>query len=301
MKSFDRDLVGYGQSSPNPRWPKKSKLAINFIVNVEEGSEYSPLLGDKKSESGLSEVPGGRHKENQRDLGIESIYEYGSRVGFWRLTSLFDKYRIPHTYFVCALTLLQNKEICNYIKKSQNDICCHGYRWEEHYKLTKKKEQNQISKAFNLIHKLTNKAPRGWYCRYAPSENTRELIVQNGNFLYDSDAYNDDLPYWVNVNKKKHLVVPYSLDTNDVHFKLPSGFSGSNHFYEYVCDTINYLYKEGAHKPKMLNIGLHPRLIGRPGSIVAVEKIINHIKKLDKVWVCNREEIAFHWIKNFNE
>lgn len=299
MKSSKRDFVGYGQIPPNSNWPNKSKLAINFIINVEEGSEYSPLLGDKKSESGLSEVPGGRHLINQRDLGIESIYEYGSRVGFWRLVKLFEKYKTPHTYFVCALTLLQNEEICNYIKNSLNDICCHGYRWEEHYKLKKNQEEKQIKKAFDLILKLTSKRAKGWYCRYAPSENTRKLLVQNGNFLYDSDSYNDDLPYWVKVNKKKHLVIPYSLDTNDVHFKLPSGFSGSNQFYEYVCDSINYLYKEGLHKPKMLNIGLHPRLIGRPGRVTAIEKIIKHIKSLDKIWLCKREDIAKHWIKNF--
>jgi len=301
MKSSNRDLVGYGQIPPNSNWPKKSKLAINFIINVEEGSEYSPLLGDKKSEVGLSEVPGGRHLENERDLGIESIYEYGSRVGFWRITKLFENNNIPHTYFVCALTLLQNKEICTYIKNSTNDICCHGYRWEEHYKLKKNQEEKQIKKAFDLILKLTNKRAKGWYCRYAPSQNTRKLLIQNGNFIYDSDAYNDDLPYWVKVNRRKHLVIPYSLDTNDVHFKLPSGFSGSKQFYEYICDSINYLYKEGKHKPKMLNIGLHPRLIGRPGRMVAIEKIIKHIKSLDKIWLCKREDIAKHWIKNFSE
>ena len=299
MKISARDFIGYGKQTPNPKWPNKSKLAINFIINVEEGSEYSPLLGDKKSETGLSEVPGGRHAINQRDLGIESIYEYGSRVGFWRLTKLLDKNLIPHTFFVCALTLLQNKEICNFIKNSLNDICCHGYRWEEHYKLKKHDEQKQIKNAFDLILQLTGKRAKGWYCRYAPSENTRTLLVKNGNFLYDSDAYNDDLPYWVSVDNTKHLVIPYALDTNDVHFKLPSGFSGSNQFYEYICDSINYLYKEGSHKPKMLNIGLHPRLIGRPGRMIAIEKIIKHIKKLDKVWLCNREQIANHWIKNF--
>ena len=244
MKTSARDFIGYGKQTPNPKWPNKSKLAINFIINVEEGSEYSPLLGDKKSEAGLSEVPGGRHAINQRDLGIESIYEYGSRVGFWRLTKLLDKNHIPHTFFVCALTLLQNKEICNFIKNSSNDICCHGYRWEEHYRLKKNEEQKQIKNAFDLILKLTGKRAKGWYCRYAPSENTRKLLVKNGNFLYDSDAYNDDLPYWVRVDRTKHLVIPYALDTNDVHFKLPSGFSGSNQFYEYICDSINYLYKE---------------------------------------------------------
>ena len=299
MKTSERDFIGYGKQTPNPKWPNKSKLAINFIINVEEGSEYSPLLGDKKSEAGLSEVPGGRHAINQRDLGIESIYEYGSRVGFWRLTKLLDKNHIPHTFFVCALTLLQNKEICNFIKSSSNDICCHGYRWEEHYRLKKNEEQKQIKNAFDLILKLTGKRAKGWYCRYAPSENTRKLLVKNGNFLYDSDAYNDDLPYWVRVDRTKHLVIPYALDTNDVHFKLPSGFSGSNQFYEYICDSINYLYKEGSHEPKMLNIGLHPRLIGRPGRMTAIEKIIKHIKKLDKVWLCNREQIANHWIKHF--
>jgi len=301
MKKDARDFIGYGRESFDPKWPKKSRLAINFIINVEEGSEYSPLMGDSKSESGLSEVPGGRHKINQRDLAIESIYEYGSRVGFWRLTTLLEKYKMPHTFFVCALTLLQNKEISSFIKKSTNDICCHGYRWEEHYRMNKNKERAQIKKAYDLILKLTNKQSKGWYCRYAPSDNTRNLLIENGNFLYDSDSYNDDLPYWIKKNKKKHLVIPYALDSNDVHFKLASGFSGSTQFYEYICDSINYLYKEGLHKPKLLNIGLHPRLIGRPGRIVAIEKIIKHIRTLNKIWVCKREEIALHWYKNFYE
>lgn len=301
MKKDARDFIGYGRESFDPKWPKKSRLAINFIINVEEGSEYSPLMGDPKSESGLSEVPGGRHKINQRDLAIESIYEYGSRVGFWRLTTLLEKYKMPHTFFVCALTLLQNKEISSFIKKSTNDICCHGYRWEEHYRMNKNKERAQIKKAYDLILKLTNKQSKGWYCRYAPSDNTRNLLIENGNFLYDSDSYNDDLPYWIKKNKKKHLVIPYALDSNDVHFKLASGFSGSTQFYEYICDSINYLYKEGLHKPKLLNIGLHPRLIGRPGRIVAIEKIIKHIRALNKIWACKREEIASHWYKNFYE
>ena len=301
MKKDARDFIGYGRESFDPKWPKKSRLAINFIINVEEGSEYSPLMGDPKSEAGLSEVPGGRHKINQRDLAIESIYEYGSRVGFWRLTTLLEKYKMPHTFFVCALTLLQNKEISSFIKKSTNDICCHGYRWEEHYRMNKNKERAQIKKAYDLILKLTNKQSKGWYCRYAPSDNTRNLLIENGNFLYDSDSYNDDLPYWIKKNKKKHLVIPYALDSNDVHFKLASGFSGSKQFYEYICDSINYLYKEGLHKPKLLNIGLHPRLIGRPGRIVAIAKIIKHIRSLNKIWVCKREEIASHWYKNFYE
>ena len=158
-----------------------------------------------------------------------------------------------------------------------------------------------LSMGNSAILKLTNKKAKGWYCRYAPSENTRKLLIQNGNFLYDSDSYNDDLPHWFETEEKKHLVIPYSLDTNDVHFKLPSGFSGATQFYEYVCDSINYLYKEGLHQPKMLNIGLHPRLIGRPGRVVAIEKIIKHIRSLKKIWVCKREDIANHWYTNFYE
>ena len=301
MNLSKRDLIGYASDTPHPHWPNKSRLAINFVINIEEGSEYSPLMGDKKSESGLSEVPGGRHKDNQRDLGIESIYEYGSRSGFWRLAHLFETNKLPTTYFACAIALSFNSKISNYLKNSTNDICCHGYRWTEHYKMSKAVEKKNIKNAFNLIYKLTNKKAQGWYCRYAPSNNTRELLVENGNFIYDSDAYNDDLPYWVKVKKKKHLIIPYALDTNDVHFKLSSGFSGANQFYEYVCDSINYLYKEGLHKPKMLSIGLHPRLIGRPGRVVAIEKMIKHIQSMNKIWVCRRDQIAHHWIKNLNE
>ena len=301
MNASKRNLIGYASNPPNPNWPRNSRIAINFVLNIEEGSEYSPILGDKITEKGISEVPRGRHPPSKRDLGIESIYEYGSRAGFWRITNIFNQNKIPVTFFACAVALEKNLEIANYIKNSNSDICCHGYRWTEHFMMKKNFERNNINKAFNLIFRLTNKKARGWYCRYAPSENTRELLVQNGNFIYDSDAYNDDLPYWVKVNKKKHLVIPYALDTNDVQFKLSSGFSGANQFCEYVCDSFNYLYREGKHKPKMLSIGLHPRLIGRAGRAIAIEKIIKHIKSFKKVWICKREEIAHHWIKNFYE
>ena len=294
-----RDLIGYGGNPPNPKWPKNSNIAINFVINIEEGSEKSPLYGDKVSEIGISEVPGGRHKKNQRDLGIESIYEYGSRSGFWRIVNIFEKNKIPVTYFVCADALSKNINIANYIKKSKNDVCAHGFRWAEHYKMKRSVEKENIKKTYNLILKLTHKKPLGWYCRYAPSENTRELLVENGKFLYDSDAYNDDLPYWSYIKNKKHLVIPYALDTNDVQFKLSSGFSGSKQFSEYICDTFNLLYREGRHSPKMFSIGLHPRIIGRAGRAIALEKIIKHIKSFNKVWICNRENIAFHWIKNF--
>ena len=294
-----RNFIGYGNNPPDPKWPDKSRIAINFVINVEEGSEYSPLYGNENSESGLSEVPGGRHKKNQRDLGIESIYEYGARSGFWRIVNIFDNNKIPVTYFVCAEALEKNPKITEYIKKSKNDVCGHGYRWTEHFKMSKIVEKKNIHNAFNLIVKLTKKQPRGWYCRYAPSEHTRELLIEHGKFIYDSDAYNDDLPYWVKIKNKKHLVIPYALDTNDVHFKLPSGFSGANQFSEYICDTFDYLYREGKHTPKMFSIGLHPRLIGRPGRAIALKKIIKHIKSFNKVWFCNREDIALHWIKNF--
>ena len=294
-----RNFIGYGNNPPDPKWPDKSRIAINFVLNIEEGSEYSPLYGKENSEFGLSEVPGGRHKKNQRDLGIESIYEYGARSGFWRIVNIFDKNKIPVTYFVCAEALKKNPKITEYIKKSKNDICAHGYRWTEHFKMTKNVEKENIRKAFNLIVKLTNKQPLGWYCRYAPSIYTRELLIKHGKFVYDSDAYNDDLPYWVKVKNKKHLVIPYALDTNDVQFKLASGFSGAKQFSEYIYDTFDKLYREGKYSPKMFSIGLHPRLIGRPGRSIALEKIIKHIKSFKKVWFCNRADIAFHWIKNF--
>jgi|TARA_B110000495_G_C22904478_1_gene527897 allantoinase len=296
-----RNFIGYGNNPPNPKWPNNSRIAVNFIINVEEGSEYSPLYGNENSETGLSEVPGGRHKKNKRDLGIESIYEYGPRSGFWRIVNIFDNYKIPVTYFTCAEALLHNNKITEYIKNSNNDICGHGYRWTEHYKMTKKIEEKNISKAYDLIYRLTNKKISGWYCRYAPSQNTRELLIKHGQFIYDSDAYNDDLPYWVKLKNKKHLVIPYALDTNDVQFKLAAGFGTAKQFTDYICDTFNFLYREGKDYPKMLSIGLHPRLIGRPGRALALEKIIKHIKSFKKVWICKREEIAHHWIKNFNE
>ena len=208
MKSFDRDLVGYGQSSPNPRWPKKSKLAINFIENVEEGSEYSPLLGDKKSESGLSEVPGGRHKENQRDLGIESIYEYGSRAGFWRLDKLFKEKKIPVTIFGVGLALKQTPEVCEAIKKGNYEIAAHGYRWIDYQNIKKSVEKKHMKQAINVIKEIFGSRPLGWYTGRC-SPNTRDLVFDDGGFLYDSDSYSDDLPYWV------HSCLLYTSDAAD--------------------------------------------------------------------------------------
>ena len=295
--SYPRDLVGYGANPPHPRWPGNAKIALQIVLNYEEGSEYSIPDGDNTSEIYLREVPGSSMGNGMRDLQVESVYEYGSRVGFWRLMRLFKAKDIPVTIFGAALALERNPAAVEAIVDAGYDICCHGWRWIGYHLLDEAEEREHIQKAVASLKKLTGDRPLGWYCRYAPSVNTRRLIVEEGGFLYDSDAYNDDLPYWVEVEGKSHLVIPYTLDNNDMKYCVAPGFNSGNDFYTYLKDAFDVLYAEGEISPKMMSVGLHARLAGKPGRIAALARFIDYVQSHDRVWICRRLDIANHWIK----
>ena len=289
-----RDYVGYGAAPPRPEWPGDARIAVQIVMNYEEGSEYSIDDGDGFTEVELTEsassVPRGT-----RDLAAESVYEFGSRVGFWRLMRLFAERDVPITVFGCALALERHPEAAAAIVAANHDICCHGWRWEKHWLLNEAKEREHIHKAVASLRETTGHRPLGWYCRYGASENTRRLLVEEGGFLYDSDTYNDELPYWVAVGGKPHLVVPYTADVNDTKF-VRGGFATGEDYFTYVRDTFDFLYEEGKTSPKMMSIGLHMRLIGRPGRTAALGRVLDHIRGHERVWICRREDIARHWI-----
>lgn len=291
-----RDFVGYGPTPPQANWPGGARIAVNFVINFEEGSELS-WAGDGVSEGGLTEAasvdPG---MAGRRDLGAESMFEYGARVGWWRLYRTFTKYKIPVTLFACAKALEANPPAAAAIAATDWDICGHGYRWIKHFELAEAEERRQIAAAVELIRATTGKPTLGWYCRYAPSENTRRIVAAHGGFLYDSDAYNDELPYWVRVDDKPHLVVPYTLSTNDVKFGR-GVFGPGEDFFAYLRDAFDVLYDEGAERPRMMSIGLHMRLAGHPGRAAALMRFIEYIQAKERVWICRRADIAQHWIK----
>jgi allantoinase len=291
-----RDFVGYGPIPPHANWPGEARIAVNFVINFEEGSELSYPAGDGISEGGLTESasvdPG---MAGRRDLGAESMFEFGARVGWWRLHRIFTKARVPVTLFACAKALEANPPAAEAIAATDWDICGHGYRWIKHFELDEAEERRQIAAAVALIRETTGKPTHGWYCRYAPSENTRKIVAENGGFLYDSDAYNDELPYWVRVGEKPHLVVPYTLSTNDVKFGR-GVFGPGEDFFAYLRDSFDLLYEEGAERPRMMSVGLHMRLAGHPGRAAALIRFIDYIKAKDRVWICRREDIARHWM-----
>jgi allantoinase len=293
---MNRDFVGYGATPPHARWPGEARIAVNFVINFEEGSELSYPAGDGISEGGLTESasvdPG---MAGRRDLGAESMFEFGSRVGWWRLHRIFTKYNVPVTLFACAKALEANPPAAQAIAQTDWDICGHGYRWIKHFELDEAEERRQIAAAVALIRETTGKPTHGWYCRYAPSENTRRIVAETGGFLYDSDAYNDELPYWVRVHDKPHLVVPYTLSTNDVKFGR-GVFGPGEDFFAYLRDAFDVLYDEGAERPRMMSIGLHMRLAGHPGRASALMRFIEYIQAKERVWICRREDIARHWI-----
>ena len=290
-----RDLVGYGPTPPNALWPNNARIAVNFVVNYEEGSENTILEGDGRVETGLAEVTGGRMASGIRDLGMESLYEYGSRAGIWRLFRLFEERDLPLTVFGCAVAMERNPQVAEAIVEADYDVCGHGWRWVEHYLLEEDEEREHIARAVETIKRLTGNPPRGWYCRYAPSVNTRRLLVEHGGFLYDSDSYADDLPYWTTVMGKSHLVVPYSLDANDLKFQPTGNFSSADSFYIYLKDAFDFLYLEGEKAPKMMNVGLHARMMGRPARAAGLARFLDYVQKYNDVWVCRRLDIAEHW------
>ena len=300
LKNYPRNMTGYGKESIHPHWPNKARVAIQFVLNYEEGGENSILHGDKASESFLSEIVGAKPYEGVRHMSMESIYEYGSRAGVWRILRLFKEFDIPITIFAVALAIARNKELADYLVEHNYDICAHGLRWIDYQYIDEKTEREHIKDCIALLTEHLGRRPLGWYTgRNSP--NTRRLVMEEGGFLYDSDTYDDDLPYWTEESKSdnRHLVIPYTLDVNDMRFASPQGFNSGDQFFNYLKDTFDALYLEGETHPKMMSVGMHARILGRPGRIMAMRRFLEYVKTFDDVWLCTRNEIADHWYKNF--
>jgi len=296
-KKYPRDLIGYGSKKINIKWPNNAKIALQFVLNYEEGGENCVLHGDKTSEVFLSEIIGAQPIKG-RHLNMESIYEYGSRRGFWRIHDLFKQKKIPLTIFGVGMALERNKEVCKAIKKANYEVASHGWRWIDYQNVSKAKEKKDMKLAIKSIKKNFGNRPLGWYTGRC-SPNTLDLVVEEGGFLYCSDTYNDDLPYWIKKGNKKQLMIPYTLDNNDMRFATNQGFNSGNQFFSYLKDSFDALYLEGKKSPKMMSVGLHCRLIGRPGRIQSLRKFLNYVLSFKNVWICKRVDIAKYWIKNY--
>jgi allantoinase len=296
IQNGQRDLVGYGRNPPHPQWPGGARLAVNFVLNLEEGSEYN-VADDGFSEVSLTEMAESPVPRGGRDLAAESMFEYGSRAGVWRVLRLFQERGLPVTLYACALALERNPELAAAIREGDYDLCCHGWRWVEHYRLDEATERQHITRAIESLVSTIGRRPLGWYCRYGPSVNTRRLLVEEGGFVYDSDAYNDDLPYWVDVGGTSHLVIPYTHANNDSKFGR-GGFGTATDYETWHRDAFDFLYQEGGRSPKMMSIGLHARLIGHPGRAAGLARFLDHVARHPDVWVCGRMQIAEHWRAN---
>ena len=293
-KDYSRNLIGYGANPPNPQWPGNARVAVSFVLNYEEGGERCLLHGDDESEAFLSEIPSAQPIKGERHMSMESIYEYGSRAGVWRVLRLFDEYEIPLTVFAVAMAIERHPDVAKAMVEAGHEICSHGYRWIDYQYIDESEERDHMSKAIEIIQQVTGQRPQGWYTgRTGP--NTRRLVAEEGGFLYDSDAYDDDLPYWHIETGHPQLVIPYTLDVNDMRFSTAQGFNSGEQFFQYLKDTFDTLYMEGETAPKMMSVGLHCRLIGRPGRIAALRRFLDYVKQHDSVWLCRRIDIANHW------
>lgn len=296
-----RNLVGYGPDAPHVHWPNHASVALNIVVNYEEGSETSYPAGDGRNE-GLGELPGSPMGLGYRDLAVESVYEYGSRSGIWRLLRLFDEFAVKVTFFASAVALERNPTVGHRIREAGHEACAHGWRWNESWTLTRDQERRQIAWAIESIRQACGERPLGWYCRYGPSVHTRELLVEEGGFVYDSDAYNDDLPYFVTVAGKRHLVVPYSLATNDGGFVRPVGFARPSDYFDRQRRALDVLRREGAAgRPKMMSVGLHPRWVGQAARASALRDFVEYALGTGDVWVARRIDVAQWWLTHHHE
>lgn len=293
---YPRDMSGYGQTPPHANWPNRARIAIQFVLNYEEGGENNILHGDDASETFLSEIIGALPFQGQRHMSMESLYEYGSRAGVWRVLELFRQCQIPITIFAVAMAMQRNPSVIEQALKDQHEICSHGLRWIDYKDVPKDVEREHMQQAIEIHKSITGEPPQGWYTGRT-SENTRNLLVEHGGFTYDADDYSDDLPFWSRVTDKPHLIVPYTLDTNDMRFAAPQGFNSGEQFYTYLKDAFDCLYEEGASKPKMLSIGLHCRIIGRPARFAALKRFVNYVQAKEHVWFARRIDIANHWVK----
>jgi putative urate catabolism protein len=290
-----RDLVGYAGAPPDPRWPGGASIAVQFVVNYEEGGERSVLYGDDSSETFLSEMVGAAAFP-ARHLSMESLYEYGSRAGFWRVLRIFERSALPVTVFGVAAALLRNPAAVAAISSAGHEIAGHGLRWISYQEIDEETEAAHLREAVRILTDLTGAAPLGWYTG-RDSPNTRRLVVEHGGFLYDSDSYADDLPYWTRVVGRDHLVVPYAMDTNDMRLASVGGFATGDQWEAHCRDAFDVLWREGEEgSPKMLSIGLHPRIIGRPGRAAALERLVAYIASRERVWICRRVDLARHFI-----
>jgi len=291
---YPRDMAGYGRRPPHPRWPGEARIALQFVINYEEGGENCVLHGDAASEAFLSEIVGATPLPGARHMNMESIYEYGSRAGFWRLHRLFTDRRLPVTVYGVAMALERNPEAVTAMAEADWEIASHGYRWIDYQHVEEETERAHLRAAIEIHTRVTGSRPLGWYTGRC-SPNTRRLVVDEGGFLYDSDSYADDLPYWVTVGGHPHLVVPYTLDANDMRFATAQGFNSGDQFFSYLRDSFDTLYAEGARLPKMMSVGLHCRLAGRPGRSAALARFLDYVQGFDKVWISRRIDIARHW------
>ena len=297
-KNYPRNMIGYGSKDLKISWPNNAKLALQIVLNYEEGAENNILHGDKSSETFLSEIIGAKAVKG-RHINMESIYEYGSRRGFWRLNNLFQEKKIPVTIFGVAMALERNPEVCEAIKKGDYEIACHGLRWIDYQNIKKSVEKKHMKQAIKIMENIFGERPLGWYTGRC-SPNTRDLVFEDKGFVYDSDSYSDDLPYWEYKKNRKQLIIPYTLDNNDMRFATNQGFNSGDQFYNYLKDSFDVLYEEGKTTPRMMSVGLHCRLIGRPGRIQSLRKFLDYVLKFKDIWICKRIDIANHWIKNYS-
>jgi allantoinase len=297
LENYPRDLIGYGSMPPHPRWPNDARIAVSFVLNYEEGAENCVLHGDTHSESVLTDV-GAEPLSNARNLNVESIFEYGSRVGFWRIMEVLRDRQVEATVYAVGMALERNPEVAAAIAASGFEVACHGQRWIDYQFVPEEVERADMRRNIEVITRMIGRRPLGWYTG-RPSPNTRRLVVEAGGFLYDSDAYNDDLPYWTRVEGHPHLVVPHSFDTNDSRLQRGGDFSTGEEFFIYCRDAFDWLYQLGsAGRPRMMTISLHARIIGRAGRIGALVRLLEHIQGHEGVWLCNRSAIAQHWISH---
>lgn len=297
MTPYPRDMVGYGKNPPHANWPNGARLAINFVLNFEEGSEPSVHDGEDFSERLLTELGPLDPGLKGRDIGAESMFAYGTKAGFWRVLRLFQERQLTMTINGCALALERNPAAAAAIVEADYDVCCHGWRWIKQYDLPEAEEREFIAKAVASLRKTVGQRPFGWNCRYGPGPNTRRLLLEEGGFLYDSDSYEDDLPYWIKVDGKDHLIIPYSHNTNDTKFVVGNMVTGDE-FFHYCRDAIEILLEEGAERPKMMSVGLHMRLIGHPSRAAGLKRLLDYVASQPDIWVTRRIDIAHHWIAN---
>ena len=298
--SEKRNFKGYGNNSPKFNWVNNSKLAVQFVLNYEEGAENSILNGDKQSEIFLSEIIGAEPVIGSRHMNMESIYEYGSRRGFWRIYNEFINRNLPLTIFGVGLALEKNEEVCSAIKETNFEVAGHGYRWINYQYMDQKIEEEHIIKCNEIIKTIFGYYPSGWYTGRT-SPNTRKIVLKNTQVIYDSDSYSDDLPYWIDNNSKRHLIIPYTLDNNDMRFATAQGFNTGDDFYNYLKDSYDTLYEEAnkTGSSRMMSIGLHCRIIGRPGRFQSLVRFLNYIEGFKDIWICKRKDIANFWYNNF--